>query len=171
MRTKGKPHELEKVRLIAANLIDQELKTADIARALDVDDQTIRQWRRVYRRLGRPGLLARRHPGGRPRLSAAQKAELVAMLARPPLDYGLDRHLWTTPLIARLIHERFGVRYHHDYVGTLLHDLGLSCQKPARRALERDEARIDAWRRVQGPALLKKEPTASPSSSPTRPAS
>jgi transposase len=41
----------------------------------------------------------------------------------------------------------------------ILHELGFSHQKPARRAAERDEARIDAWRGEVWPALLKKVPT------------
>ena len=171
MRTKGTAQELERQRLIAANLMDQGLKQVDIAKALGVDDQSVRAWGRQYRAGGRDALLARPHPGGRSRLSAGQKQELVALLARPPQEYGYDRHLWTTPLIARLIEERFGVKYHHDYVGTLLHKLGLSCQKPARRAIERDEERIARWRSDTWPALLKKETRAPPSSSPTRPAS
>lgn len=91
------------------------------------------------------------------------------MLAKEPIDYGFDKHLWTTPLIARLIEETFGVKYHSDYVGTLLHALGFSCQKPMRRAKERDEARIESWRHEFWPELLKKRRRGTRSSSPTKP--
>ena len=35
--------------------------------------------------------------------------------------------------------KRFGVTYHVDYIGTLLHKLGWSLQRPTLRARERDE--------------------------------
>jgi transposase len=48
----------------------------------------------------------------------------------------------------------------------LLRALGFSCQRPAKRALQRDEAAIRQWRTKRWPALKKTpEPAAKPSSS------
>ena len=71
----------------------------------------------------------------------------------------MGRYLWTQQLIADLIEREFRVTYHHDHVGVLLKRIGFTHQKPARRARERDEARIDGWRAEAWPALLKKVPT------------
>ena len=49
-------------------------------------------------------------------------------------------------MVQDLIRRCFGVEYHVDYVGTLLHKLGWSVQKPTLRARERDEAAIARWR-------------------------
>jgi transposase len=171
MRTKGKSQELERVRLIAANMFDREKSTGEIVDALGVDDQTVRAWRRTFRKFGREGLKARPHPGAPPRMTRDQLQELARMLLKEPAHYGFDKHLWTTRLIRELIRKHFGVSYHADYVGTLLHDLGFSCQKPCRRAKERDEVRIDKWRREEWPALVKKKRRGTPSSSPTKPGS
>lgn len=44
-------------------------------------------------------------------------------------------------------HSReFGVEYHRDHVGRVLHALGFTQQKPQRRARQRDEAAIEHWR-------------------------
>jgi len=51
------------------------------------------------------------------------------------------------------------VTYHHDHVGVLLGAMGFTHQKPARRARERDEAKVEGWRRDAWPALLKKVPS------------
>ena len=59
---------------------------------------------------------------------------MLGWLAQAPKDHGYDAYLWTTPLMARLIHDKFGVQFHHDYVGEMLHQLGWSCQRPAKRA-------------------------------------
>jgi len=76
----------------------------------------------------------------------------------------LDHYLWTTQLISVLIAREFRVTYHHDHVGVLLGRLGFTHQKPARRARERNEEKIQAWRRDAWPALLKKASTPAVSS-------
>lgn len=168
MRTKGSPRELERIRLLAAKLFDQERSCAYIAKLLSVDDQSVRAWRRRYKKHGIDGLKAKPHPGPSARLQEAQRQELAEMLLQEPQHYGFDKHLWTTTLIAKLIQQKFHVKYHPDYVGTLLHAIGFSCQKPCRRAQERDEKRIEGWRQEQWPALLKKKKPGTRSSLPTK---
>jgi len=161
--------------MIAADRFDDGKSPAEIAAFLGVDDQSVREWRRTYRRAGggeagRAALKSRK-PSGRPRkLTEPQRAELRSLLAKEPAAHGYaDAYLWTTKLIARLIKDKFGVDHHHDHVGVILHELGVTPQVPARRAKERDEARITQWREASWPALLKKVPRdAAPSSRPTR---
>jgi transposase len=81
---------------------------------------------------------------------------LAELLLLTPGQCGFERYLWTTSLIADLIQREFAVSYHHDTVGFLLRDLGFSWQKPACRAKERDEVRIQAWRSQTWPEILKK---------------
>ena len=78
------------------------------------------------------------------------------MLLKPPAEYGFDKYLWTQQLIADLIQRKFGVSYHHDHVGDILHGIGFTHQKPARRAREKDEQKIQQWREQIWPELLKK---------------
>jgi transposase len=159
MRRKGDPKEWERVRLIAANMFERKMKPKEIAALLEVDDQTVRRWRRVWRATQRDGLKARKPPGGPSKLSDPQKQQLLQMLTHKPEQWGFNACLWTTKLIAQLIEKQFGVRHHHDHVGTILRQLGWSVQKPARRAKERDEQRIESWRSEFWPTLEKKVAT------------
>lgn len=156
MRTQGSATELEKVRMFAANMFEQDLPSGSIARSLKVGPQTVRRWRRTYNACGRDGLGSRKHPGSKPRLNPQQHERLAQLLLLTPGQCGFERYLWTTSLIADLIRREFAVSYHHDTVGFLLRDLGFSWQKPACRAKERDEARVEAWRREVWPGILKK---------------
>jgi putative transposase len=160
MRKKGSAAEWDRVRSIAANMFDDGKKPAEIARHLGVAAQTVREWRRDYRAGGRDALLSAK-PTGRPaKLTEAQREALAELLERTPAACGFaDKHLWTQQLIADLVLREFGVSYHHDHVGVVLKEMGFTHQKPARRAVERDEARIEGWRREAWPALLKKAPT------------
>jgi putative transposase len=173
MRKKGSLEEWETRRMIAANMLEEGKKPAEIAGSLRVAAQTVRSWQRAFVRNGRAALASRK-PTGRPRkLSDAQRTELLAMLAQGPAAHGYaDACLWTTKLIARLIRDRFGIDHHHDHVGVILHELDWSPQVPARRARERDETRIAQWREQFWPELLKKVPgKRARSSPPTRSAS
>jgi transposase len=160
MRKKGTREEWERVRTIAANMLDAGKAAAEVALHLGVAAQTVREWRRDYRAGGRAALVGRPRPTGRPaKLTAAQRQALASLLVRPPAGCGFaGRHLWTQQLVADLVLREFGVSYHHDHVGVVLKAMGFTHQKPRRRARERDEQRIEAWRREYWPALLKKVP-------------
>src|SRR6266542_354820 len=55
-------------------------------------------------------------------------------------------HRWTLARITLLIGRLFHIRYTLRGTSYLLHRIGLSPQVPARRAAERDEAKIATWR-------------------------
>src|SRR5690606_6043102 len=102
MRTPGSAEELERVRMIAVNMFELGKTPAEIAACLGVHPQTVRDWRRVWLARGLDGLRLKPHPGRPCELDADQKRQLVGLLQRPPVEHGFDRHLWTTPMIARL---------------------------------------------------------------------
>ena len=79
----------------------------------------------------------------------------MRLLVKGPLAQGYRTNLWTTARIAELVEREFGVRYHRDHIGRLMHGLGWSPQKPERRALERDEEEIARWKREEWPRIKK----------------
>lgn len=160
MRRPGSQSDWEKLRLIAANMFEQGLACGVIAVSLKVDDQTVRRWRRMFEAGGVEALRSRKHAGRPGRMNPQQKQRLCELLLKGPAECGFARYLWTQQLIADLIEREFGISYHHDHVGLILKELGFTHQKPMRRAKERDEARIQAWRSEQWPALQKKVPLA-----------
>ena len=54
-----------------------------------------------------------------------------------------------------LIRREFGVSYRRDHVGRLMRSLNWSHQKPEKRAIERDEAEIERWKRKEWPRVKK----------------
>ena len=61
-----------------------------------------------------------------------------------------------------MIAARFTVSYTLAGVDLLLHRIGWSVQVPARRAAERDEAKITAWREETWPVVKKPRRTWAP---------
>lgn len=89
-------------------------------------------------------------------MSAQDKQQLKKLLLAGPQAAGFDSALWTCRRVAQVIEQTFGVSYHPDHVGRLLHGLGFSCQYPPHQARERDEDAIRQWRLVAWPRIKKK---------------
>ncbi|MEO6079227.1 MAG: winged helix-turn-helix domain-containing protein [Steroidobacteraceae bacterium] len=101
----------------------------------------------------------------------AQRERIIKRLMKGAMANGFTTELWTTSRVATIILQCCKVQYHRSHVARLLHDFGFSCQKPERRALERDEARIEQWKRKDWPRKKTLRGWVRTSSSSTNPAS
>ena len=165
MRPTGSPEELEHRRLRALELLGEGLLPSEVAKRVGVDRRSVRRWKAAARGKGEAGVKARPASGRPSKLSAKDKRKLERLLLKGPLAAGFGTDLWTCPRVAELIEQRLGVQYHVDHIGRLLHDLGWSPQKPARRAIERDEDEIRRWVREDWPRVKKTPGGAAPRSS------
>lgn len=159
MRPSGSPEELERRRHRALELLEQGLTPVEVARQLGVDRRSVRRWKAAFRRRGERGIEARPATGRPTTLDAPAQRQLTRILLKGAQDAGFATNLWTCPRVAEVIEQRFGVHYHVNHVSRLLHGLGFSPQKPARRAVERDEAGIQQWVRSDW-KRVKKTPDA-----------
>ncbi len=159
MRPHGSPEELERRRRRAVDLLKAGALITDVARRLGCSHSSVILWRDAVRRGGPTALTAKPAPGRPPKLTARQRARLPRLLLRGAAAWGFETDLWTTSRIARVIRRTFGVRLHRAHVGRVLSALNWSCQKPERRAVERDEAAIARWKRYRWVAV-KKTPSA-----------
>ena len=156
MRPKGSAEELERRRRQAMVLMDQGMKSAAIARAVGTSRASVTRWRQAYEAGGQDAMEAKPHPGGASRLKAGQRKRLVRMLLQGPRKHGYGTELWTLARVAELIAVTFGIEYHPSAVWHILRSMGWSCQKPERRARERDEQAIATWRQQDWPRIKKR---------------
>lgn len=139
----------------ALGLLDEGLSLNEVARRIDCQASSVMRWRDRRDEVGEKVYEVGTSPGRPPKLSLAQKRRLVRLIAKGPLAHGYKTDIWTCDRVRQLIWREFRVRYHRDHVGRLLHQLGLSPQKPERRALERDEERIERWKRTRWSQVKK----------------
>lgn len=125
-----------------------------IAPDLGISYEAVRVWYRRWQ-AGDQTLPQVRARGRQARLTPEQLEQLQQELLRGPTAHGYRTELWTLERIAAVIKRLFGVRYHTAHVSKLLHALGWSCQKPQRRAKERNEERIRQWVHEDWPRLKK----------------
>jgi len=152
---------MEERRLRAADLFRRGVIPAEIARQLGVTHQVVSEWRKAWRAGGRAALRSAGRVGRPAKLSAAQLVKVERALAKGAEAHGYVGDLWTLPRVAEVIERLTGAAYHPGYVWYLLRNqLHWSWQRPARRALERDDAAIAQWVTQRWPQL-KKAPGAS----------
>ena len=108
------------------------------------------------RRDGRDGLYGAGRAGRRPKLSAEQLDQVETALANGPEANGYATDLWTLKRVAEVIERVSGVTYHPAHVWHLLRDqLGWTWQRPARRAIERNDEAIERWVKRRWPQIKK----------------
>ena len=148
---------MEQRRMRAADLLEQDVIPAEIARQVGVSHQIVSDWRTVWRQYGRDGLRGAGRAGRRPKLAAEQLDQVEAALAKGPEANGYTTDLWTLRRVAEVIEQVSGVTYHPAHVWHLLREqLRWTWQRPARRAVERNDEAIERWVKQRWP-LLKKE--------------
>ncbi|MET8130370.1 winged helix-turn-helix domain-containing protein [Streptomyces sp. NPDC005065] len=153
-------------RAAAADLFDQDVPPAEIARQLGVTRQAVHQWHRLWEDGGRQALASTGPPGARCYLSEEQVETLKADLERGAVTHGWQTERWTVPRIRVLIHETTGVWY--SSLGSLWmfpHHIGFTCQRPEERASERDEEAVRTWREQTWPRVKQPRRTSTPGSS------
>ena len=145
--------ELELRRRKGMRMLARGVAQSEMARALEVSRQTASSW---AKQVAEDTQAWRRKPLGRPSgLDAAQKKALGKALLAGAVANGFPTELWTLARVVKLIEREFGVAYSTVNVWRILREMGFSSQRPAGRAIQRDEAAIKRWRTKRWPALKK----------------
>lgn len=122
-------------------------KQRKIAEALGVSEAAVSQWLAIVSEQGEQALQARLRPGAPAKLTQAQLQLIPDFLSHGAEAYGFRGELWTCARVAKVIGQEFSVTYHKSHVSRLLKQLDWTPQKPIERAIQRDEARIESWRK------------------------
>lgn len=163
MRPLGDAAKLELRRKKAVEAVESgQLTVAAAAKKAKVSIRTLYKWLAAYRDGGAKGVQAKPAPGRPPRLDEKDLARLERMLVKGPEAFGFSTPLWTCSRIAEVIEKTFGVDYHPGHVARIMGKLGWTPQKPERRAIERDEAEIERWQKVEWKKIKKRPPRQAP---------
>ncbi|MFE9429100.1 winged helix-turn-helix domain-containing protein [Kitasatospora sp. NPDC006697] len=169
--TDAEKAERERIRQRAVERFEGGEKNRDIAAALRESVRSVERWRRQWREGGAAGVASKGSPG-RPKLSDAQVARLERELERGPLAHGWEDQRWTLARVKTLSGWLFYVFCTVEGRWVLLKRHGWSWQEPVRRAIERDDAAVEVWRKETWPRVEARRRPAGPGwSSRTKPGS
>ena len=152
--------QLEERRTLAFERLDTGFQPAEIALELGVSRQIVYLWKTVFDAHGMAGAKAKPHPGPGKNITVEQLEEFKTMILHGALlahktapcglfalIHGFPSNAWTCARAAALLETTFSVVYTADHVGVMMKALGLSPQKPDKRSMKRDEAKIQVWGR------------------------
>jgi transposase len=149
---------LEEVRRMAVQRVWEGEKPSAVIASYGFSRQIIYKWLREAKGKGRGLRALRSRKGtGRPRtLTSKQEQQLFRWInGKDPRQHGFDFGLWTRLVVRKLIADKFGANLGVTAVGKLLAKLGLTPQKPLKRAYERDPAAIEAWKNDTYPSIAR----------------
>jgi transposase len=156
---------LEERRKKAARLFARGRSQADVARELEVSRQSVSRWYAEWSANGTSALSKAGRAGRLPKLSPAQLRRVATELEKGLRSHGYPTDLWTLRRVGEVIEKTTGVSYHPGHVWKVLREqLGWSRQRPARRAVERDDEAIARWVKQQWPRVKKTPDAAMPGS-------
>jgi transposase len=152
--------------MAAADMFARGKRQIDVVDKLGVSAQTASRWHRTFLAEGKEGLAGAGRAGRLPKLSDEQLAAVEQALAKGPRANGFATEMWTLARVGQVIETLTEVRYSQTQTWTILRErLGWSRQRPARRAVERDDEAIATWVKHECPRIKKAPGAAAPGSS------
>jgi transposase len=155
MRPFGSAQQLYQRRQHAMQLLQAGYSKAEVARRVKTHPSSVGRWAAQQEQRGDEALHPQVVPGRPPKLSPTQNQTLIRTLLKGSLAFGYASDYWTLQRIRKLIRDKFHVSYQSNSVWDLLQRLNWSCQKPQRRAVQRDESKITRWTRFVWPQIKK----------------
>ena len=157
----AKPEAQAYVREQAIRLHHEGWTNVDIAKHFNVHQNTVGKWIKRARTDGVEGAIKGLKRGRRANtqsfLSDEQKQELLSsIIDKRPTDFGIQHSLWHSSSIRLLIKDKFKVDAAKSTLCRWLNSVGLSYQRPVKRAIQQDEAKVKEWLDTTFPALVKR---------------
>jgi len=147
----------EQIRRMALQRVREGESPREVIDSYGLARTTIYKWLILDREGGEEALRARKATGRPPILNERQRLAVRRWIAgKDPRQYGFDFGLWTRRIVRDLVQRRFKVSLGITSVGRLLASLGITPQKPLRRAYERDPEAIERWIRAEYPLLKRR---------------
>jgi transposase len=137
---------LEQLRIRAVSRVQAGESPELVARAIGINRTTIYDWLAKYRNGGWSALKSRPTPGAKPKIDSKKMKWIFKVVSeKNPQQLKFEFALWTREMVQELIKKKFNIKLGLKAVGRLLAQLGLTCQKPLYRAIQKEESLVKKW--------------------------
>ena len=146
--------KLTELRRRAVTAVQNGESPEDVARVMVVNRASVYGWLALYRNGGWDNLDAKKRGGRKPKLDAKALRWIYQIVTLGnPNQLKMPFVLWSAKLLAAAIEKKFGIKLSKASVCRLLHQLGLSPQRPLWRAYQRDPQVVERWLKEDYPAI------------------
>lgn len=152
-KTKGDLSTVKRIMAVTAFFGGESVSS--ICAVLMVSDESIRLWVKKLMIYGPKGLISKKIPGRKPRLTKTQRKELDRIISDSPHAAGFSGACWRSPMIQTLIYNRYGVFYSVHYISELLKNMGFSFRKAGFVPEKQDIEKRKEWLETAWPVILK----------------
>lgn len=147
---------LEEMRRLAVKRVLSGETQGEAAKHAEVNLRTVAKWMSWYREKGEEGLASTKASGRAPKLTARQRERLRRIIVeKNPRQLQFSFVLWTLAIVGKVIEQRFGIVLHKTTVWRMLRRMGITPQKPVRRAFTRDEEECRRWTTEEFPRIVR----------------
>lgn len=127
-----------KERILAIILVMEGNNCIEISNILKKDRNTIENWVKTYNTNGLNGLKPKKSPGRPHSLTLEQLNSLKEDIKKNPREIGYEFSNWNGRNVAMHIEKKFGVKLKTRRAIYILHDLGLTLQRPKHKYIKAD---------------------------------
>jgi len=137
---------LEDMRIRAVKSVQSGKSPEEVAVIFDVHRTALYKWLALYRDGGWQALKSKPTPGAKPKIEG-KKLEWVfnTVTQKNPQQMKFEFALWTREMVQKIIKDKYQIKLSLNAVGRLLGQLGLTCQKPLYKAIQKDESLVKKW--------------------------
>lgn len=150
----------KEIRKRAIKQINAGKRKKDVALMYGVNQNTITNWVKKYKKDGIKGLEDNKRgvsSEDKKLLSRAQELEIQSMITDVmPDQLKLDYALWTRKAVKELVEREYGIKLAINTMGDYLRSWGFSPQKPKKQAYEQCSKKVQLWLDEQYPAIKKR---------------
>lgn len=147
---------LEEIRMRAVKRVEAGESPEVVIKALGLTLPRIYEWIAKLREGGVEALRSSKASGRPPKLHGVVLQKIYRLVVgNDPRQLKFPFALWTRSMVRELIRCEFDVRLSDISVGRLLHKLGLSPQRPVRRAHQQNQVLVADWMVKDFPGIKK----------------
>ena len=152
-----KRNNLEAMRIRAIKARKSGMTVEGIAKMIGVHRGSVSRWLTKYNRDGAKGIRSKRSSGRPKKVDCGELApKLTKILQRPATKYQFENSLWTLARVEKVLKTELGYKLSRSTIWRSLRDIGFSCQKPERRALEQDPIARRHWMTHEWPKIRQR---------------
>lgn len=147
---------LEKRRFKAAKMFSGGKTQADIVGEFGVSRTAAHKWHAAWKKKGKRGLASKGHPGQETKLTPKRLAKAKKILLKGAKVAGYADDFWTLERLAASIGKKLRMKIGTTQTWRILRSLNWTPQKPETRYRERDEKKIEHWKKVTWHGIQKR---------------